>query len=261
MPDTLFRVRTQTVLSRPDIESLFAGTLAAIFVSGYLSPKNCGDMLVALPHLRLTPYDPQRVDPPIARFGPVLNDYRSAGSLSSDYWPHAAAARNSWVSAGFDPDPLELCVSGLAQAWTGSVRPATVGGRKLFVGSVREINHGAHVHYDELVREYPSGLIDDGIVGQLAFNAYLATPSLGGETIIWRRRWHPDDEAVRIGYGYDRAVTDGYERVELKPATGDAVLFDPRNYHTVTAAQNEARRVSLSFFVGLTGRGEMLLWS
>jgi hypothetical protein len=256
-----FQARIKTGLSRADIESLFTGAVPAILVSGYLNHENCRDILAALSVLRMMSYDPQRVEPPIARFGPALNDYRDAGTLSCNYWSDASAARRSWTRAAFDPDPLVLCMSRLAEAWTGSVRPATIGGRKLFAGTIREINHGARVHFDEIVREYPAGLLDHGIVGQLAFNAFLSTPVKGGETVIWRRRWHPNDERARIGYGYDPTVTEGYDYVEVKACVGDAVLFDPRNYHAVIAAGNDARRITLSFFIGLTDREEVLLWS
>ncbi|MBV6696137.1 hypothetical protein KV557_03230 [Kitasatospora aureofaciens] len=75
-------------------------------------------------------------------------------------------------------------------------------GRPLFGGTLREINSGARIHYDEAVREVP-GLFDQHRIAQLAFNTWFLAPESGGETRLWRRRWQPEDEQHRISYGFD----------------------------------------------------------
>ena len=45
------------------------------------------------------------------------------------------------------------------------------------------------------------------------------------------------------------------------PETGDVIIFDPRNYHVVRPNSGDGRRVSLSFFLGVTGCGELVYWS
>jgi hypothetical protein len=98
-------------------------------------------------------------------------------------------------------------------------------------------------------------------VAQFAFNLYLSVPEVGGETVVWRHRWNPDDEAFRLpgSYGYAEAVVGESESFELKPAVGEALLFNPRNFHAVRAS-HDSRRVALGFSIGLSDTGELLTW-
>jgi hypothetical protein len=41
---------------------------------------------------------------------------------------------------------------------------------------------------------------------------------------------------------------------------GDALIFDPRNYHAVEPG-NGARRIAVAFFLTLGAQGELLIWS
>ena len=130
----------------------------------------------------------------------------------------------------------------------------------MFGGIIREINAGARMHFDEIVREMP-GTLDELPIAQLAFNCHLSEPGRGGESVVFRRRWQPSDEEHRDGYGYDPALAAGRPRVEVRAGLGDAVFFDPRNYHLVRPLEGPGRRTTLSFFIGLTGRGSCIIWS
>lgn len=132
----------------------------------------------------------------------------------------------------------------------------------MHVGIVREINAGLHVHFDDAVREYAGRLLDSEVVAQLAFNIYIRVPPAGGETVLWRRRWQPDDEPLRIpgGYGFQEAVAADTQSLTLRPTLGEGFLFDPRHYHTVRQA-SDGRRISIGCFVGLTDDGRLALWS
>ncbi|MFV2195046.1 proline hydroxylase [Nocardiopsis sp. LOL_012] len=258
--DPFFVASEVSVATRGDIASLIAGTSAAVRIPSLLPKDVCSMTMEAMESLQLEMYDRERVDPPIARFGPVLNDYRHNGQLKEEYWEHADRARSIWRSADFTPDPLKMCREMISNSWGEGVQPAKRQGRDLFVGTVREINSGAHMHYDEIVREYPSGVVDSTIVAQLAFNAYISVPDRGGDTVVWRRRWQPSDVRQRRGYGYEESLAGNVQHVTIKPCVGDGLIFDPRNYHAVRACEG-GRRVAIAFFLGFTDQGKLLLWS
>ncbi len=214
--------------------------------------------------LTMDAHDHTRVFPPIARFGPGVNDFRTPSRLlGASYWDRAAAARSDWARAALTPDPLTTITDAIATAWGLPVRPASVSGRQVFAGIVREIHGGAHVHDDEVVREFVGGLFDEPLLCQLAFNLFVCVPESGGELTVWRRRWTPDDEQHRrseFGYGYEPGIVARYPSVTVSAQFGEGVFFDPRNYHAVAASAN-GRRVSVAFFLGVTPTGHLTIWS
>ncbi|MEV6527423.1 2OG-Fe(II) oxygenase [Longispora sp. NPDC051575] len=243
------------------LTSIANGTTAAVRIPDLMTAADCARVLDRLDAVPLVPYDEGRVSPVIQKFGPVLNDHRQTdGTLSASYWPIAQEAREVWRKARLRPDPLAVSLLRLADAWASPVEAATIGGRQVFAGTLRTIDQGAVVHYDEAVREYPDGLFDQQILSQLAFNLFLSVPESGGETSIWRHRWDPEDEQHRESYGYTPEVVDGVQRVQLTPQAGDAILFDPRNYHAV-APSSGTRRIAVAFFLGITSAGDLIAWS
>jgi hypothetical protein len=130
----------------------------------------------------------------------------------------------------------------------------------MFAGMVRDISGGAAIHFDEINQEFPGGA-DDTPVAQLAYNAYLQMPEAGGELEVIRRRWQPEDEARRGPYFYPEEIVAGHPRATVLAEVGDVILFDPRQFHRIRPGRGSGRRITFSFFVGLSGAGELLVWS
>jgi hypothetical protein len=256
-----------TALDIPDVTdrhlaNLAAGTLVAVRVPGFLDMAACQATMAALDRLPTADYDPGRVPNRIVRFGPALNDYRGAdGHLDAQrYWHDAEAASAAWHRRGMHPDPIAVCMARLGSAWGAAVTPATINGRAVFGGTLREINAGTLIHYDDINREFPTGLFDQDITAQLAFNAWAAVPASGGVTTIWRHRWKPADEQHRDAYGYRPGAVQHCQHVRLAPGLGDGLLFNPANFHAVEPIPG-GRRIALAFFLGLTTTGRLIAWS
>ncbi|MGJ0120443.1 2OG-Fe(II) oxygenase [Williamsia sp. MIQD14] len=255
---TLFEARTAPRLTYRDLVDLASGTTAVLRVRDFFPADYCSSLLDRLATCDMGSYDETVVRPRIAKLGPAAYDYYFDDGLSDDYWEHAAESHRTRRSLS-DDDPLDRATRSIRAAWPGGVTAATVDGRQLFAGMLREINQGARIHFDEVVREFP-GVLDETPIIQLAFNCHLSMPETGGEATVYRRRWRPEDEGSREGYGYSSSVVDGEPTVSVLPAPGDAVLFDPRNYHRVESSTG-GRRVTLSFFLGITAVGRMIMWS
>ncbi|MEU1778120.1 proline hydroxylase [Streptomyces abikoensis] len=260
--DPLFTALDAEAFTDRHLGRLAAGVIAAVRVPAFLGSEVCAAAMAGLGQLPTADYDRARVPTPIARFGPALNDYRTPdGGLDHDrYWRDAEAARVAWQKAGLRPDPIAVALARLGAAWGTAVLPASIGGRPVFGGTLREINGGALVHFDDINREYPHGVFDQDVVAQLAFNAWVSVPEVGGTTTVWRRRWQPGDEEHRDAYGYKETLVEGVQQVSLDPQCGDGLLFNPVNFHAV-APSGPGRRIAFAFFLGLTTTGQLIVWS
>lgn len=256
----LFDVAQAGVLSRSLLADLAAGTSAAIRIPGFLAESVCAEIMETLESHELSSYDEELVFPRIAKLGPTAYDYYADGDLPAEYFLAAEKARDVRSRLSAFGDPLDQISKQFEESLGVPLELATTRGRPLFGGILREINNGAKIHFDEVVREMP-GALDEAPIVQLAFNCHLAMPRSGGDCVIHRRRWSPADESRRDGYGYAASVVEGLPSAGVRAEVGDAILFDPRNYHSVTPNDGGDRRVTLSFFVGVTLSGRLLYWS
>ncbi|ALC29381.1 MULTISPECIES: 2OG-Fe(II)-dependent halogenase WelO5 family protein [Streptomyces] len=257
---TLFDSETADELTRDHILRLAVGVLGAVRIRGFSSPEECAAIMEGLDQREFGEYDQNLIFPPIAKIGPAAYDYYGAHTLTDAYWEDADEARRLRSKLYGGNDPMDVAVARVARAWGGEVEPARSRGREMFAGMIREIANGAKLHFDEIVREFP-GIVDETPASFLTLNWYLSMPEEGGETRVYRRRWRPADEVYRDGYGYDEKVVEDEPVAVARPQTGDVVIFDSRNLHAVNAIGGEGRRVSLSFFLGVTGRGPLQIWS
>jgi hypothetical protein len=257
---TLFDAEDRKVLDTETFARLAGGTLAAVRISRFFTEVECRSMVESLESVPLGSYDEKLVQPRIGKLGPTIYDFYGDSGLKDEYWLDAERATDLRARLLPGCDPLDVALDRLSENWPRRIAPATVNGKRLFAGLIREISEGARMHFDEIAREMPFTL-DATPVAQLAFNCHLSTSTGGGDAQVFRRRWRPDDESRRDGYGYDRSLVDGEPAVEVRADVGDAVLFDPRNYHAVTPCSGQGRRITLSFFIGLSAVGELFVWS
>jgi hypothetical protein len=225
-----------------------------------LTESQCEKFMYSFDSAMMDRYDPRRYELAIARFGPVLNEFSSGKGLVADYWRHSARAESYWSTVTGAADIRSACRRYICDVWGTGVEPAAIEHRDLFWGIVREANVGTLIHWDEVVREYPSTPLQQVPVAQLACNVFVSVSEHGGETSVWRHRWQPQDEQHRFRFGYHQASVASCSRISVKPAPGDAVFFDSRNFHRAEAGSG-GRRVSLSFFLGVTTSGRLLIWS
>lgn len=259
--DPFFFAATAAEFERNLIADLAAGRCAAIRVPALLPRVDCEELLSALSAVQFAAYGTRRVYPPVFRFGVGVSDHRKEGRIADTYWPALEAGKRAWLGLGLPCDPFALCRAALGAHWPQAVRVGRHRGMEMGEGVAREPNQGFIVHYDDAVREFSGNLMDANLVAQFAFNFYLSVPDVGGETVVWRHRWHPADERCRLpgSYGFSEDVVAGSECFTFKPSVGDALLFDPRNFHAVRPS-HASRRIALGFSVGLTDTGELWTW-
>lgn len=257
---TLFGAETTGALTRDHLLRLAVGTVGSVLVKCFLPREYCRDIMQALKDIPLPSYDQDLIYPPILKLGPAAYDFYGANRLEAGYWEHARRAVRLRRNLYQGTDPMERAIDEVRRAWDGPVEPARSGGRPMFAGMIREIPEGAKLHFDEITRESP-GTLDQTPASFLSLNWYLSMPESGGETSVYKHPWRPADERFRDGYGYSEEVVAGDPVATMRPETGDALIFDTRNLHLVRPIGGLGRRVSLSFFLGITGQGSLQLWS
>ncbi|MEV4427181.1 proline hydroxylase [Streptomyces sp. R-07] len=253
-------VETADKLTRDHLVRLAAGTLGAVHIKNFGSPEECAGVLAGLDTCPMGSYDEEIVVPRIPKLGPAAYDHYDVHGLGDAYWKDAEESARHRSTLLDGRDPLDVAVGRIRGAWGGETRTATAAGRAMYAGMIRETTGGMKMHWDEIARELP-GALDEPVIAQLGFNWYLSMPEGGGATRIYRRRWLPGDEQVRDGYGYAEELAEREPSVLVRPGAGDAVLFDPRNYHAVHGNEGPGRRVALSFFLGVTAGGTLQYWS
>ncbi|PPK65646.1 proline hydroxylase [Actinokineospora auranticolor] len=260
--DPFFTTVTSSAFHRDAIADLAAGRTAAIRVPDLLPAHECAEIMRALSERAFDTYDTDRIQPAVMRCGVGVSDHRADGRIAPSYWTALLASRRMWQDLDLPFDPFERCRTALGAHWPHPVLVGRSGGREMGPGVAREPNGGFQIHFDDAIREFTGNLLDANLIAQFAFNLYLSVPDRGGETVIWRHRWHPDDERLRLphaSYGYAESVVGDAEALLIRPVVGEALLLDPRNFHAVRPGQG-ARRVALGFSVGMADSGELLVW-
>ncbi|HET9319314.1 MAG TPA: hypothetical protein VFO27_06050 [Bryobacteraceae bacterium] len=259
--DPFFFVATASSFERDLVADVAAGRCTGIRVPGLMPQSTCEQILRALTDVEFESYGAKRVFPPVMRFGVGVSDHRQLGKVADTYWHALRASKIEWQSLGLPLDPFALCREAIGEHWPNAMKVGQRDGREMGAGVAREPNQGFIVHYDDAGREFSGNLLDTNLIAQFAFNLYISVPKMGGETVIWRHRWHPADEIHRLpnSYGFAESVIKDAESFELKPSVGEALLFDPRNFHAVRAS-HDSRRIALGFSVGLGDTGELFAW-
>ncbi|WP_169807735.1 2OG-Fe(II)-dependent halogenase WelO5 family protein [Herbidospora mongoliensis] len=258
--DGRFKLVRAQVLKTGHLKRVASGQIAGVIIPSILKASNCETITSALRTLPTGLYDVDRVHPPIARFGPALNDHRTEDGVDPMYWSLAESARTAWLNAGLSSGPLTAALAALHSSWHQRTEIATISDRPAYAGVIREINAGTLIHNDCIIREFPFGILDTQISAQLALNIYLSVGVDGGATTVWHRRWQPEDESSRIGYGHTQTVVADAPYASFNPEVGDALLFSSEHYHDVSPVSS-GRRISLAFFLGLTSDDRLVVWS
>ena len=135
---------------------------------------------------------------------------------------------------------------------------------KLFSGIIRKASNGIGRHVDYAPINTPDYAIA-AIDGQLGWNLFVESPAQGGVTTVHNRPWSVEPEEGEdppMSYGLDDSHIVDAESVAYAPVTGDVVIFNTRNPHSVSAGAPGTRdRLQIGSFVGRLPKGDMVLWS
>ncbi|MGY3201017.1 2OG-Fe(II)-dependent halogenase WelO5 family protein [Streptomyces sp. TE5632] len=247
-------------LTRSALAEVFSGRVTMVQVAQVVAEKECRLAVDEITAAGTGEYDRKVVFPPIAKLGPAVNEFEAATALPAPYWEEAERADRFWRTTSWGGGLRSRVLAAVGEAWGAPVTRAPLQGRRLYAGMVREINHGTHVHFDDVLHECPELFRPLDLIGQAAMNVFLSVPERGGTTHVWRHRWQHGDEERRRGYGYEDDVVSKIAGATVAPGIGDVVLLGSRWFHKVDPSEG-GRRITLSFCLGLTADGHIITWS
>jgi hypothetical protein len=203
--------------------------------------------------------------PSIGRIGMAFYETENNPNLIDEYFSHALSnideLRNRCLPFA---SPIDLLRCRLDEKWPAGACLERLYGRKMFVGLSRVVDPNIYflTHHDIFEKDAVDSYHARSLVGQFAGNVYLNIPKQGGELQIWERELEPQefDKLRGDSYGISPDIL-GKPTIEIKPVTGDMVLFNSRKMHAV-APSVDTFRLSLSCFVGYRGaHSPLTFWS
>jgi hypothetical protein len=248
--------------SRAMFEALFRGHLCAIRVPGFVSKDMCSVALRSIQAHGMERY--QNIDPPIRKIGITQYEHMGSPELKREYFRKATAA-NATRLAIFEEtgDLLERVISAVGQVWgRAGLAVEKETHEPYFAGLIRDIPI-ALLHRDWAPKDAQGWSIGE-VQAQLTWNIYLQMGKVGGELVIYRRRYEESDEAQKAmpnNCAYNSCMVDGRESVAIVPEQGELLLFDSRNYHEVKRTPGTTSRVTASSFIGLSPEQDLIFWS
>jgi CRP-like cAMP-binding protein len=256
-------VRDEIHLS--DLRDIIDGRVLAVRVPGWYTSRQCQQLCRRL--LRHPGFSRYSIAPDVGvqRVGYSYFETRGDAERLDHYFdqavPTIAEIRRVCAPLLIPIDRLRL---ELDEHWPGGAGLASLGGRKMFVGTSRlfEDGHSLPPHQDILARE-TTDEVATRLLAQMTVNVYLRTPRGGGELEIWDLI--PNEEQVADLYTGDYDFLDSSKlppsAVLIKPGVGELILMLSSRVHAVRASSG-GPRVSMSCFVGSTGESERLvLWN
>lgn len=256
-------VRDQIQLS--DLRDIVDGRVLAVRVLGWYTSRQCQQLCRRL--LRHPGFSRYSIAPDVGvqRVGYSYFETRGDAERLDHYFdqavPTIAEIRRVCAPLLIPIDRLRL---ELDEQWPGGAGLASLGGRKMFVGTSRlfEDGHSLPPHQDILARETDDE-VATSLLAQLTVNIYLRTPRGGGELEIWDLI--PSDKEVAEIYTGDYDFLDSSKlppsAALIKPGVGELILMLSNRIHAVRPSIG-GPRVSMSCFIGSTGESERLvLWN
>ncbi|SDT80505.1 2OG-Fe(II)-dependent halogenase WelO5 family protein [Actinoplanes derwentensis] len=241
------------------LDALFEDRVAAVRIPNFISRQAAEAAVQAVEAHGFDYY--QDVEPPIGRIGITQYEHRLEG-MGAYFATAAAADRRRRAVLGADGDLLQKVLGHVGTAWNHPVGTAcNADGAEYFAGLVRIINE-ALLHCDWAPHDAPGWSIAS-VTGQITWNIYCNLAAEGGTTVVYRRGWDASAEefAVDGSYGYDPRLVEGVPSVRIEPRQGDLTFFNSRNFHRVEASSPDARRISVSSFIGRMPSGDLIAWS
>jgi CRP-like cAMP-binding protein len=256
-------VRDELRLS--DLRDIVAGRVLAVRVPGWYTSRQCQQLCRRL--LRHPGFSRYSIAPDVGvqRVGYSYFETRGDAERLDHYFdqavPTIAEIRRVCAPLLIPIDRLRL---ELDEHWPAGAGLASLGGRKMFVGTSRlfEDGHSLPPHQDILARETDDE-VATSLLAQLTVNVYLRTPRGGGELEIWDLI--PSEQQVAEIYTGDYDFLDSSRlpasAALIKPGVGELILMLSNRVHAVRPSVG-GPRVSMSCFIGSTGESERLvLWN
>jgi hypothetical protein len=239
--------------------ALLAGDVDAIRLAGHAVADECSALAdFVVNHPRLRGYSTAGG---VGRLGASFSDARKSASMAAEY-----STVDILVEAFGVNGAIPRLAGRIASSWPFGVETLVYDGVALHRSIARVIaGGGAEPHDDNIAKEVPHSELAASVLVQVGVNLYVEMPAQGGELEGWRTTLNREEyDRLRNTergreYGIRREAI-GEPDWQLRPATGDVILFRNSELHAIRGSQG--RRITWGFFLGYRGPSKpLLMWS
>jgi hypothetical protein len=214
-----------------------------------------------------TAYQINEVTDNVTKTGISYSECKNNPDMSRKYFDLASEYNESMRSACFPYlSPLDYVQSFMDRNYVSGCKVAVSEGRKLRAGNIRRFGSSVIVepHQDIPHLHCPNSDFVQKIKANIACNFFLNPGDDGGELCLWNRQPNGEefdkmrDPDPKNCFAYQRGLI-GKHDLSYKPTTGQVMLFNTANIHSVEEVNsNNNTRSTLSFFLAYCGKNEPL---
>jgi hypothetical protein len=249
-------------LTESNLDLLLDFRIPGIIVEGFVRPDICAQVAARLRELEFGDYAHLN-DIPVHHVGVCHNQW--AHDDKSVYFRKTqdAQAAIGRVYEGIGVDPVCMVADAIAARANRQVGVFDEPGYgKYFAGAFRRFRGHGRLHVDHAPSHIRQPWAVTEIQRQLTWNIYYCMQGLGGELVIYDTIHTPHNERFKVPgeYYFPYEVLERDDRLSVKPAVGDLIIFNTQNFHEIFGTP-DGERISQTSFIGLKRDGSLGLWS
>jgi hypothetical protein len=246
--------KTAGALTHESFAALRHGEICAILLDGLISQEACARAALAV--RTLTEQSSYRWSSDLSIVGVSIGEAHESAEALERYL--ADGARTSRVVRDVvfgGVSPIDRITLLMLQLWPAGIRVPFREGRAFLQQVLRRWKQGggANAHLDQSCTPLLSPF---GITKRFGINVYLEMPSEGGAVEFWSRTFSEGEyEALRQpppNYGLAPEMV-GEPDLRIRPAAGQAIMFDASRPHAVEAVAGHGERITDASFYGYVG--------
>lgn len=245
-------------LNQENLSKLLNNSIPFIKIKNFFSNEECEKCVTLAQSHGFGQYE--GITPEIKRIGCTVFEFDRSASEGYFICSEQESSKRNYIFAK-SINPLAKLIDKLTNISKKNVSIAkSHSGDSYYAGLIRRIESGTELHIDFSPAEQKGWEICD-VIKQLAWNFYLQVGEEGtGIITIYNRAWNIEDDQFKEGsYGFSQQVVEGFNFVQIMPERGDLILFNTRNYHTVSPS--EGTRITVTSAIGELPSGELIFWS
>lgn len=227
------------------IEAFFKGEIPGVRFRNFLSPELC--QYFAQKSLEFN-FQRYKDAPEVGLIGLALVD---SPNLET-YLCKAALLRQEGLHFIESLRLLQMVKGALAFHTGRKCKILEYNGKPFWAGNWRLLTGGAGIHLDDISKDAPE-LADMPVEFQGSFVLHIATPEMGGETVLYDKSAMEEDKLDALykesGWKYSQAIIEGVRCTTVPAKIGELVMLPTQKYHSVKPSLDKGKeRISFSAF-------------
>ena len=242
-----------------DFNGLIQGKIPAIVIRKVYSKNQCKEIVSTLKNFPKSSFKEIGLE----HLGPFLMSYTTR---KNEYFENASNSKETLEEIFTNlENPLSKISHILKNSMSSNLSLAKESETDYssYVIRIHNKGHSIPLHKDNVQyegREYSISKIDH----QLSCILHFQESEIGGDLVIYNKRWNREDEKFReINFGYSEEMISSFDYCQISNiCPGDLVIINPTFFHKVTTISGDTPRISLGMFLGFyENSNQIVAWA